>query len=108
MRACTHTARSTPARRADAEHERPGDPLLVHTGNVEAILTVGPDAIGPAARQAGLRASFLSLLRERDVAVFGNDGIQGVQPSGYSLNFLRPIQAVSLVAMACGSSTTCS
>jgi hypothetical protein len=33
------------------------------------------------------------------VAVLGNDGIQDVQPSGYSLNLLRPIHAVSLVAM---------
>jgi hypothetical protein len=59
----------------------------------------GPDAIGPAARQAGLHASCLPFLRERDVAVLGNGGIQDVQPSGYSLNLLRPIHAVSLVAM---------
>jgi kynurenine formamidase len=87
------------AEAAQGVRVRPGDALLIHTGNVEAILTEGPDAIGPAARQAGLHASCLPFLRERDVAVLGNDGIQDVQPSGYSLNLLRPIHAVSLVAM---------
>jgi len=57
---------------------RPGDALLVHTGNVEAILTEGPDAVGPGARQAGLHASCLPYLRERDIAVLGNDGVQDV------------------------------
>ncbi len=87
------------AEEAQGVRVRSGDALLIHTGNVEAILTEGPDAIGPAARQAGLHASCLPFLRERDVAVLGNDGIQDVQPSGYSLNFLRPIHAVLLVAM---------
>ena len=87
------------AEKAQGVTVRPGDALLIHTGNVEAILTDGPDAIGPAARQAGLHASCLPFLKERDVAVLGNDGIQDVQPSGYSLNFLRPVHAVALVAM---------
>ncbi len=78
---------------------RSGDALLVHTGNVAAILAEGPDGVGAAARQAGLHASCLPLLRERDIAVLGNDGIQDVQPSGYGLDFLRPVHTVALVAM---------
>ncbi|MEV6171686.1 cyclase family protein [Streptomyces sp. NPDC051954] len=78
---------------------RAGDALLVHTGNVAAILTEGPDAIGPAARQAGLHASCLPFLRERDVAVLGNDGVQDVQPSGYGPDLTRPVHTVGLVAL---------
>jgi kynurenine formamidase len=78
---------------------RPGDALLVHTGNVEAILTEGPDAVGVAARQAGLHAACLPFLHERGVSVLGNDGIQDVQPSGYSLDMFRPIHQVGLVAL---------
>lgn len=78
---------------------RTGDALLIHTGNVDAILTEGPDGIGAAARQAGLHASCLPFLRERDISLLGNDGIQDVQPSGYGLDLLRPVHAVSLVAM---------
>lgn len=73
---------------------RSGDALLVHTGNAAAILTDGPDAIGPSARQAGLHASCLPFLKKRDVALLGNDGIQDVQPSGFGLDLLRPIHAV--------------
>ena len=78
---------------------RSGDALLIHTGNTAAILNEGPDAIGPTARQAGLHASCLPFLRDRDVAVLGNDGIQDVQPSGFGLDFLRPVHAVALVAL---------
>ena len=78
---------------------RPGDALLVHTGNAAAILNEGPDGEGLSARQAGLHASCLPFLRERDVAILGNDGIQDVQPSGFGLDFLRPIHPVALVAL---------
>lgn len=78
---------------------RSGDALLVHTGNAAAILTDGPDATGLSARQAGLHASCLPFLKERDVALLGNDGIQDVQPSGFGLDLLRTIHAVSLVAL---------
>jgi len=79
---------------------RPGDALLVHTGNAAAILREGPDGEGGlSARQAGLHASCLPFLRERDVAVLGNDGIQDVQPSGFGLDFIRPIHTVALVAL---------
>jgi kynurenine formamidase len=78
---------------------RPGDALIVHTGNAAAILSEGPDGDGLSARQAGLHASCLPFLRERDVAVLGNDGVQDVQPSGFGLDFLRPIHTVALVAL---------
>ncbi len=78
---------------------RPGDALLVHTGNVAAILNEGPDGVGLSARQAGLHASCLPFLRERDVAVLGNDGVQDVQPSGFSRDLLRPVHTVALVAL---------
>jgi len=76
-----------------------GDALLIRTGNVEAILSEGPDAIGPAARQAGLHASCLPYLRERDIAILGNDGIQDAQPSGFGVDLMRPIHTVGLVAL---------
>ena len=59
----------------------------------------GPDGEGLSARQAGLHASCLPFLRERDVAILGNDGVQDVQPSGFGLDFLRPIHTVALVAL---------
>jgi kynurenine formamidase len=77
-----------------------GDALLVHTGNAAAILREGPDGEGGlSARQAGLHASCLPFLRERDVAVLGNDGVQDVQPSGFGLDFIRPIHTVAIVAL---------
>ena len=79
---------------------RSGDALLVHTGNAAAILSEGPDGDGGlSARQAGLHASCLPFLRERDVAILGNDGVQDVQPSGFGLDFIRPIHTVALVAL---------
>lgn len=78
---------------------RSGDALLVHTGNVARILHEGPDAVGPAARQAGLHASSMPFLRERDIAVLGNDGVQDVQPSGYGLDLIRPVHTIGLVAL---------
>ncbi|HWO66769.1 MAG TPA: cyclase family protein [Umezawaea sp.] len=89
----------TAAERRQGVVVRPGDALLVHTGNVARILHEGPDAVGPAARQAGLHASCLPFLRERDVAVLGNDGVQDVQPSGYGPDLTRPVHAVGLVAL---------
>jgi len=78
----------------------PGDALMVHTGNAAAILREGPDGEGGLkARQAGLHASCLPFLRERDVAVLGNDGVQDVQPSGFGLDFIRPIHTVGIVAL---------
>jgi kynurenine formamidase len=80
----------------------PGDVLLVHTGDAARTLAHGrPDEKpGYPASQAGLRATCLPLLRERDIAALGMDAIQDVQPSGFrTLDLLRPIHTVGLVAM---------
>ncbi|WP_194908860.1 cyclase family protein [Catenulispora rubra] len=79
----------------------PGDILLVHTGHVARTLAHGVirGSSGPA-MQAGLHASCLPWLRERDIAALGSDAIQDVQPSGFDdLSLLRPIHAVGLVAL---------
>lgn len=76
-----------------------GDALIVHTGNVRAVLADDAQKSDRAGRQPGLHASCLPYLRERDVAVLGSDAIQDVQPSGYSLDLRRPIHTVGLVAM---------
>ncbi|MFI7127902.1 cyclase family protein [Nonomuraea sp. NPDC050153] len=74
----------------------PGDVLIVHTGNVARVLAEGPDQVN----QAGLHASCLPFLRERDVAALGSDAIQDVQPSGYpAFDLFRPIHTVGLVAL---------
>jgi len=82
-----------------------GDALLIHTGNAAAIVKYGPlytteekgvlDGV-----QAGLDASCLPFLRERDVSMMGADGTHDVQPPRLAdFDFARPIHSVSLVAM---------
>lgn len=84
---------------------RPGDALLIHTGNAAAITSEGPLYVdgkrGPLdGVQAGLSESCLPFLHERDIAVMGADGTHDVQPSAVDdFDFVRPIHAVSLVAM---------
>jgi len=84
---------------------RSGDALLIHTGNAAAILKHGPlystaekgvlDGV-----QAGLDASCLPFLHEREVSVMGADGTHDVQPPRLAdFDFARPIHAVSLVGM---------
>lgn len=87
------------AEKREGVRVRAGDALLIHTGNVAAILNEGPDGSGLSAHQAGLHASCLPFLRERDVALLGNDGVQDVQPSGFGRDLLRPIHTVALVAL---------
>ncbi|MFE2756364.1 cyclase family protein [Actinosynnema sp. NPDC059335] len=77
-----------------------GDVLLVHTGHVARTLEHGVEVLNGLAKQAGLHASCLPWIRERDIAALGSDAIQDVQPSGYpDLSFLRPIHTVGLVAL---------
>lgn len=74
-----------------------GDVLIVHTGDAARRLAEGPPS---PYSQAGLTAACLPYLHGSDIAVLGSDAIQDVQPSGYdSFDLLRPIHAVSLVAM---------
>ncbi len=75
---------------------RPGDALVVRTGRWHWRDEHGPwDA---ASLLAGLHASCLPWLRERDVAVLGGDGVSDVLPSlveGVPL----PVHSVGIVAM---------
>ena len=76
---------------------RSGDALMVYTGHAERIAAEGPD---PQHSQAGIDASCLPFLRERDVAMLGSDAIQDVVPSGYEHGDLRmPVHLVCLVAL---------
>jgi kynurenine formamidase len=76
-------------------HVRPGDAVLVRTGQGRVRHEQGDNA---NFMQAGWHASCLPWLHEREVALIGADSPQDVQPSGYE-DVLMPVHAVSLVAM---------
>jgi len=75
---------------------RPGDALLVRTGRWPWRREHGPWDIGSLA--AGLDASCLPWLRERDVATLGSDGVSDVLPSRVD-GVGMPIHTVVIVAM---------
>ncbi len=74
----------------------PGDVLLVRTGRWALRTAQGP--WNPREKLAGLHASCLPWLRERDVAALGCDGVSDVVPSGIEGAGL-PIHTVAIVAM---------
>ncbi|CAG1000787.1 hypothetical protein MYXO_02995 [Myxococcaceae bacterium] len=74
----------------------PGDVLLVRTGRWRLRDERG--SWDPRERLAGLHASCLPWLRERDVSVLGSDGVSDVIPSGVEGARL-PIHEVGIVAM---------
>ncbi len=73
-----------------------GDALLVRTGRWRWRETHGPWA--PNEGMAGLDASCLSWLRDREVAVLGSDGVSDVMPSRIE-GIGMPIHTVAIVAM---------
>ena len=75
---------------------RPGDALLVRTGRWRWRATHGAWDAGQLA--AGLDASCLPWLRERDVAALGSDGVSDVLPSRVD-GVGMPIHTVAIVAM---------
>jgi len=75
---------------------RPGDALLVRTGRWRWRATHGAWDAGQLA--AGLDASCLPWLRERDVAALGSDGVSDVLPSRVD-GVGMPIHTVVIVAM---------
>jgi kynurenine formamidase len=83
------------AERRQGVQVRPGDAVLLRTGNGRARHEAS--AAG-GFEQTGWHASCLPWLHERQVALIGSDTPQDVQPSGYD-NILMPIHAVGLVAM---------
>lgn len=75
-----------------------GDALIIHTGHIARRIALGPSS--DTYTQAGLHASCLPFLRERDIAVLGSDAINDVQPPNVDdPDMLRPIHTVSLVAL---------
>jgi kynurenine formamidase len=75
---------------------RPGDALLVRTGRWRWRAAHGAWDAGQLA--AGLDASCLPWLRERDVAALGSDGVSDVLPSRVG-GVGMPIHTVVIVAM---------
>jgi kynurenine formamidase len=73
-----------------------GDALLVRTGRWRWRELHGPWT--PTEGMAGLDASCLAWLHEREVAVLGSDGISDVWPSRID-NVPMPIHTVAIVAM---------
>ncbi len=71
-----------------------GDALLVRTGRWARRDDVGPWAYGQGG--AGLHASVLPWLRERDVAILVGDAVNDVQPSGVE-GINRPIHQLTQV-----------
>ncbi len=71
-----------------------GDALLVRTGRWARRDDVGPWAYGQGG--AGLHASVLPWLRERDVAILVGDAVNDVQPSGVA-GINRPIHQLTQV-----------
>jgi kynurenine formamidase len=73
-----------------------GDALFLRTGRWAQRAQKG--AWNVAANAAGFHASVLPWLKQRDVALLGNDGVTDVQPSGVQ-GSPRPIHQVAIVAM---------
>lgn len=71
-----------------------GDALLVRTGRWAMRAAEGPWAYGQGG--AGLHASVLPWLRERDVAILVGDAVNDVQPSGVE-GINRPIHQLTQV-----------
>jgi kynurenine formamidase len=84
------------AENATAVTVQRGDALLVRTGRWWWRETHGPWA--PNEGMAGLDASCLSWIHEREVAVLGSDGVSDVMPSRVD-KIPMPIHTVALVAM---------
>jgi kynurenine formamidase len=75
---------------------RAGDALFLRTGRWAQRAQKGPWNV--AASAAGFHASVLPWLKQRDVALLGNDAVTDVQPSGVE-GSPRPIHQVAIVAM---------
>lgn len=71
-----------------------GDALLIRTGRWAKREAEGPWAYGQGG--AGLHASVLPWLRERDVAILASDAVNDVQPSGVA-GIGRPIHQLTQV-----------
>jgi kynurenine formamidase len=75
---------------------RPGDVLLLRTGQLGRRDRVGP--LPADAGSAGPLPELLPLLHERDVAVLGSDTGNDVTPTGYE-RFTNPVHQVGIVRL---------
>lgn len=73
-----------------------GDAVFLRTGRW--AMRVKEGAWNVAANAAGFHASVLPWLKQRDVALIGNDGVTDVQPSGVT-GSPRPMHQVAIVGM---------
>jgi kynurenine formamidase len=73
-----------------------GDAVFLRTGRWARRAKLGPWNV--AASAAGWHASVMPLLKQRDVALLGNDGVNDVQPSGIE-GSPRPIHQLAIVAL---------
>jgi kynurenine formamidase len=73
-----------------------GDALFLRTGRWAQRAQKGPWNV--AREAAGWHASVMPWLKQRDVALLGNDAVNDVQPSGVEGN-ARPIHQLAIVAM---------
>ena len=73
-----------------------GDAVFIRTGRWVQRAQKGPWNV--AASAAGEHASLMPWLKQRDVALLGNDAVNDVQPSGVEGN-PRPIHQLAIVAM---------
>ena len=73
-----------------------GDALFLRTGRWARRTEKGPWNV--AASAAGFHASVMPWLKQRDVALLGNDGVNDVQPSGIE-GSPRPIHQLAIVAL---------
>lgn len=73
-----------------------GDAVFLRTGRWVQRAQKGPWNV--AREAAGWHASVMPWLKQRDVALLGNDGVNDVQPSGVEGNG-RPIHQLAIVAM---------
>ena len=74
----------------------PGDAVFLRTGRWVQRAQKGPWNV--AREAAGWHASVMPWLKQRDVAVLGNDAVNDVQPSGVDGN-ARPIHQLAIVAI---------
>lgn len=73
-----------------------GDAVFLRTGRWVQRAQKGPWNV--AASAAGWHASVMPWLKQRDVALLGNDGVNDVQPSGVE-GSPRPIHQLAIVAL---------
>lgn len=73
-----------------------GDALFLRTGRWARRAGKGPWNV--AASAAGFHASVVPWLKQRDVALLGNDGVNDVQPSGIE-GSPRPIHQLAIAAL---------